>query len=43
MAETYSGNVRGVWVIYLYNKLMLSPSGFAGSSSNGRYPANIAY
>jgi hypothetical protein len=33
---TYSGNVRGVLTIYLYRRLMLSPSGFAGSSSNGR-------
>lgn len=41
--ETYSGNVKGVDTIYLYSRLILSPSGFAGSSSNGRYPANIAY
>lgn len=33
---TYSGNVSGVVVIYLYSRLILSPSGFAGSSSNGR-------
>lgn len=40
---TYSGKVRGVETMYLYKRLMLSPSGFAGSSSNGRYPASIAY
>jgi hypothetical protein len=32
-----------VVVMYLYKRLMLSPSGLAGSSSNGRYPASIAY
>lgn len=40
---TYSGNVSGVLTMYLYSRLMLSPSGFAGSSSKGRYPASIAY
>lgn len=33
---TYSGKVSGVETMYLYSKLMLSPSGLAGSSSNGR-------
>jgi hypothetical protein len=33
---TYSGKVRGVDTMYLYRRLMLSPSGFAGSSSKGR-------
>lgn len=33
---TYSGNVSGVETIYLYNRLILSPSGFSGSSSKGR-------
>lgn len=35
-AEIYSGNDNGVLTIYLYSRLMLSPSGLAGSSSKGR-------
>lgn len=33
---TYSGKVRGVETMYLYSRLILSPSGFAGSSSKGK-------